>query len=255
MSSATVVRAADVQPARTATGASVRLLLDASAAPGSTTPGPGPGLVRRLVDVPPRARFDGVAGVAGELWFVIEGSGRLDAGGHPGLPLSADHGVWIPPGAPFRLSAEGPAGLRLDAVTLPAAADSAPDGSTPADSALDGSTPAACDLRGCEVETTGDRQFRVLFGPGRGCAVATQFVGEIPPGRAPEHSHPYDEMVLILQGEGVVHVGGADHVLAPGTCTHLPPGQPHCLENTGTGTLRVLGVFHPADSPAAKLAS
>lgn len=251
MSSATVVRAADVQPARTATGASVRLLLDASAAPGSTAPG----LVRRLVDVPPRARFDGVAGVAGELWFVIGGSGRLDVGGHPGLPLSADHGAWIPPGAPFRLSAEGPAGLRLDAVTLPPAAGRAPDSSTPADSTLTDSTPAACDLRGCEVETTGDRRFRVLFGPGRGCAVATQFVGEIPPGRAPEHSHPYDEMVLILQGEGVVHVGGADHALAPGTCTHLPPGQLHCLENTGTGTLRVLGVFHPADSPAAKLVS
>lgn len=251
MSSATVVRAADVQPARTATGASVRLLLDASAAPGSTAPG----LVRRLVDVPPRARFDGVAGVAGELWYVIEGSGRLDVGGHPGLPLSADHGAWIPPGAPFRLSAEGPADLRLDVVTLPPAAARAPDDSTPAGSTPAGSTPAACDLRGCEVETTGDRQFRVLFGPGRGCAAATQFVGEIPPGRAPEHSHPYDEMVLILQGEGVVHVGGADHVLTPGTCTHLPPGQLHCLENTGTGTLRVLGVFHPADSPAAKLAS
>jgi mannose-6-phosphate isomerase-like protein (cupin superfamily) len=62
-------------------------------------------------------------------------------------------------------------------------------------------------------------------------------------------------MVLILAGEGVVHVGGADHALAPGTCTHLPPGQLHCLENTGTAVMRVLGVFHPADSPAAKLAS
>jgi len=83
--------------------------------------------------------------------------------------------------------------------------------------------------------------------------VATQFVGEIPPGRAPDHSHPYDEVVLVLEGEGVVHVGGADHVISAGTCTHLPPGQPHCLENTGATTMRVLGVFHPADSPAAKL--
>jgi oxalate decarboxylase/phosphoglucose isomerase-like protein (cupin superfamily) len=32
---------------------------------------------------------------------------------------------------------------------------------------------------------------------------------------------------------------------------HLPPGQPHCLENTGASTLRVLGVFHPGGSPAA----
>ena len=34
---------------------------------------------------------------------------------------------------------------------------------------------------------------------------------------------------------------------------HLPPGLVHCLENTGSATMRVLGVFHPADSPAAKL--
>jgi quercetin dioxygenase-like cupin family protein len=102
------------------------------------------------------------------------------------------------------------------------------------------------------VEVTGDRRFRVLFGPGHGCSAATQFVGEIPPGRAPDHSHPYDEVVLVLAGEGVLHAGPADHPLAPGSCVHLPPGRPHCLENTGRATLRVLGVFHPGGSPASK---
>jgi oxalate decarboxylase/phosphoglucose isomerase-like protein (cupin superfamily) len=33
---------------------------------------------------------------------------------------------------------------------------------------------------------------------------------------------------------------------------HLPPGRPHCLENTGPDELVVLGVFHPGGSPAAK---
>ena len=116
------------------------------------------------------------------------------------------------------------------------------------------SAPLVRELAACPVETTGDRRFRVLFGPGSDCQVATQFVGEIPPGRAPEHSHPYDEVVLILDGVGVAHAGGAQHPLTPGTCIHLPPGVPHCLENTGLGMMRVLGVFHPADSPAAKLA-
>jgi quercetin dioxygenase-like cupin family protein len=102
------------------------------------------------------------------------------------------------------------------------------------------------------VQVTGDRRFRVLFGPGSGCDAATQFVGEIPPGRAPEHSHPYDEAVLVLEGVGVLHAGPADQPLAPGSCVHLRPGQAHCLENTGTSTLRVLGVFHPGGSPAAK---
>jgi len=174
------------------------------------------GLVRRLVSVAPRSRFEGTAGSGGELWFVITGGGRLDT-------------------------------VLLDAVALPAAAPGEPG--APGDG-----PPRLSELRGCEVERTGDRRFRVVLGPGRGCEAATQFVGEIPPGRAPEHSHPYDEMVLVLQGEGVAHVRGAggDRPLAPGTRLHLPPGRPHCLENTGAGTLVVLGVFHPGGSPAQK---
>ena len=112
--------------------------------------------------------------------------------------------------------------------------------------------PRLSELGDCAVEITGDRRFRVLFGPGNGCTAATQFVGEIPPSRAPLHSHTYDEVVLVLDGAGVLHAGPARHPIAPGSCIHLPPGQQHCLENTGQGTLRVLGVFHPGGSPAAK---
>lgn len=245
MTSGAVVRAADVHADRTATGASVRTLLGA----GSDVPC----LSRRLVDVPPQSQFEGIAGTAGELWFVIDGTGQLDVDDHPGLSLRPDAGVWIPPGSRFRLNADGPADLRVDAVSLPAASLPAaigPPGHR-ASPAQPGS-PLARDLCDCEVETTGDRQFRVLFGPRRDCSVATQFAGEIPPGRAPDHSHPYDELVLVLEGDGVLHLDGTDHVVTAGTCAHLPPGKLHCMENTGTTTMRVLGVFHPADSPAAK---
>ena len=61
-------------------------------------------------------------------------------------------------------------------------------------------------------------------------------------------------MVLVLGGEGVLHAGGAERALARGASVHLPPGLPHCLENTGTTTLVVLGVFHPGGSPAQKAA-
>jgi mannose-6-phosphate isomerase-like protein (cupin superfamily) len=242
MTSGLVIRAADVRIDRTPSGASVRTVLDT---------GPGVlGLVRRLVEVPAGSEFGGDAGAAGELWFVIDGSGELEIDGHPGLPLSNDRGLWIPPCSRYRLQADESAGLRLDIVALPAAALGT-DGA--ANVVTDPSTPLARGLDDCEVEVTGDREFRVLFGPGRGCAVATQFVGHIPPGRAPDHRHPYDEIVLVLQGEGIAHIGGAEHVLSPGTCLHLPPGLVHCLENTGSMAMRVLGVFHPADSPAAKL--
>ena len=197
--------------------------------------------VRRLVSVAPRSRFEGTAGSGGELWFMITGSGRLDTGGRRGATVGRDTGVWVPPGSGYRLDAGED--VLLDAIALP--------GGPRAPGAT--AVPRISALRDCEVERTGDRRFRVLLGPGRGCEAATQFVGEIPPGRAPEHSHPYDEMVLVLNGEGVAHVrGGADRALAPGTRLHLPPGRPHCLENTGPGLLVVLGVFHPGGSPAQK---
>ncbi len=216
-----------------------------------TGPG-GAGLTRTLAEVPPRGRHADVAGAGGELWFVIEGSGRLDLDGAPGPPLVPDRGLWIPAGAAYHLESDGADGLRLDIVALPASS-SGPAHRNAQQTASGAALPLSRDLLDCPAETTGDRTFRVLFGPGRDCAAATQFVGEIPPGRAPEHSHPYDEVVLILHGTGVAHVGGTDRALSAGTCLHLPPGLPHCLENTGSQPMRVLGVFHPADSPALKL--
>jgi mannose-6-phosphate isomerase-like protein (cupin superfamily) len=227
-------------PGVTGGGAAVRLLAD-------TTAGTTPGLVRRLIEMPAAAQYADVAASA-QLWYVLGGNGRLSLPDQPGQParqLGPDQGLLVSAGTRYLVTATGPGLLRLDAVSLPAATDWQPAG---------GPAPLVRRLAGCAVETTGDRRFRVLFGPGLGCPVATQFVGEIPPGRAPEHSHPYDEVVLILGGEGVAHSGGVHHALTAGSCIHLPPGVLHCLENTGRDTLRVLGVFHPADSPAAKLA-
>lgn len=229
-----VVQADDLTADRDGGGAGLRTLLALASG----------GLVRHLVDLPAGSRLERTAGGGGDLWFVISGHGRLRLD-HSEVPLEPDRGLWIPAGCTPAASADETGDLVLDIVTLPVSES----GST--------GEPAMIvrDWSDCAVEVTGDRQFRVLFGPGFGCSVATQFVGEIPPGRAPEHSHPYDETVMVLAGEGVVHIDGGTHRLRPGTCTHLPPGLPHCLENTGSAMLRVLGVFHPADSPAAKLSS
>jgi mannose-6-phosphate isomerase-like protein (cupin superfamily) len=207
------------------------------------------GLVRRHIVLAPGSPLRGLAGAGGELWFMIAGSGRLDAGALRGAAVRADTGCWIPPGSEYRLEAGEP--IRLDAVALPAPTGQ-PTPRQPVAGSGEADGPLLSELASCEVERTGDRRFRVLLGPGRGCEAATQFVGEIPPGRAPVHSHPYDEVVLVLGGEGVAHAGGSDRPLAPGTSVHLPRGLPHCLENTGRQTLTVLGVFHPGGSPAAK---
>lgn len=83
-------------------------------------------------------------------------------------------------------------------------------------------------------------------------AEVTQFVGAIPPGRAPDHFHLYEEVICILAGEGVMHAGESSTPIAAGSCIFLPVRQRHCVENTGSGELRLLGVFYPAGSPAVR---
>ncbi len=85
-----------------------------------------------------------------------------------------------------------------------------------------------------------------------GSEQVTQFVGSIPPGRAPDHFHEYEEVLFILRGEGRMWAGETNTPIAPGSCIYLPKRQVHCVENTGTGELRLLGVFYPAGSPAVR---
>jgi len=99
---------------------------------------------------------------------------------------------------------------------------------------------------------TADRWYRVLVDEEIGSEQVTQFVGSIPPGRAPDHFHEYEEVLFILRGEGRMWAGETNTPIAPGSCIYLPKRQVHCVENTGEGELRLLGVFYPAGSPAVR---
>jgi mannose-6-phosphate isomerase-like protein (cupin superfamily) len=94
---------------------------------------------------------------------------------------------------------------------------------------------------------TADRWYRVLID-----SEVTQFVGSIPPGRAPDHFHEYEEVLFILRGEGRMWTEARSTPIGYGSCVYLPRKQIHCVENTGTGELRLLGVFYPAGSPAVR---
>lgn len=172
------------------------------------------------------------ADAADELLYVLEGGGRLRAGG-------AEHE--LRPGV---------------AVFLAAGTSWSADGDARAVSVLvhdpePAKGHAVIDLAAVERGTaTAGRQFLLGATPECGCASATQFVGLVPPGRAPDHFHRYDEVIYVLAGEGVLEIGGDQAPLRPGTCVHLPRTLVHCLANTGDAELRLLGVFRPAGSPA-----
>jgi mannose-6-phosphate isomerase-like protein (cupin superfamily) len=192
------------------------------------------GLHQRRLSLVGGSVLTGTAGGRGEAWYVISGSGILDGT----TALEPGTAVWMRSGLRYECRA-GAAGL--DAVAVVVRASSEGDDSRP--------EVRVVTLDACEPERTGDREFRVLLSEGM---AFTQFAGLIPPGRAPEHHHTYDEVVHVLAGRGVVHLGERAAEIGPGTSIYLPPYQPHCLENTGHELLQVLGVFHPAGSPAAK---
>ena len=94
---------------------------------------------------------------------------------------------------------------------------------------------------------TADRWYRVLID-----SEVTQFVGSIPPGRAPDHFHEYEEVLFILRGGGRMWTEARSTPIEFGSCIYLPRKQVHCVENTGPGELCLLGVFYPAGSPAIR---
>ena len=197
------------------------------------------GLHQRRLGFAAGARLAGTAGGQGEAWYVITGTGSLDTERAGSAALAPGTAVWLEPGTGYDV----PGGRRARGAGGHAARGVAP---------CAGPTHPVVRLEDCEPERTGDREFRVLLSEG---LTITQFAGMIPPGRAPAHHHTYDEVVHVLAGQGVVHLDGTDTPIGPGTSIYLPPLQPHCLENTGAEPLRVLGVFHPAGSPAAKQVS
>jgi mannose-6-phosphate isomerase-like protein (cupin superfamily) len=180
-------------------------------------------------------------GAADELLFVLRGHGTLitDDGHHA---LEPQTGALLLAGAHWELDNEHADDVELVSVALhePLAA---PPGTA---------RTTLSRLADAQHESaTAARTFRIVFDPDRGCATATQFVGYIPVGAAPEHYHLYEEVIHVLDGNGVMHMNGEHVPVRSGSCIHLPPRKLHTLQNSGPAVMRVLGVFRPAGSPAA----
>lgn len=60
----------------------------------------------------------------------------------------------------------------------------------------------------------------------------------------PEHHHPHEQTVTVLEGRLELTVGGDTQVLMPGTVFVIPPNAPH--SGRALERCRVLDVFSPA---------
>src|SRR5215210_419249 len=174
-----------------------------------------------------------------EVMYAAEGTGTLMVDGepHPLEPMSA---AYVVAGETYEIDNPGPETLLVVSAIAPQ---------------RNGGRATERTVRYEDQEplpASGDREFRYLVTHEVGCTDLTQFFGIIAPGRAPDHSHVYDEVIYVLEGEGVLHIDDSHEPVAAGTCIHLPPFLLHSLENSGDGPMRVVATFHPSGDPASR---
>jgi mannose-6-phosphate isomerase-like protein (cupin superfamily) len=227
-----VVDEADVEPVREeGDTASVRVTFDASN--GCDL------LEQRVVRFAPGRSRERTLNERQEVLYVAEGRGHIHVAGET-HELEPETGVFLAPGETYAVENPGPGELLLVSVVAP-------------EDRAEASGSRKVTVRFAdqpELPASSERTFRYLVNEDAGCYDVTQFLGIVQPSKAPIHSHPYDEVGYIVEGEGIAHVGGRSKPIRAGSCFHLPPDEPHCIENSGAGVMRILGVFHPSGSPA-----
>jgi mannose-6-phosphate isomerase-like protein (cupin superfamily) len=190
-----------------------------------------------------------------EIIYVLQGAATIYIDGWP-YQIQPETGVYLRRGAMLTVANPGPEPFVLASSQCPEPlemSESLPpltSPQSPATSPLQ--QPPIVRLADREAVPTANRWYRVLVDDEVGSTQATQFVGSIPPGRAPNHFHNYEEVLFILRGEGRMWAGDTHTPIASGSCIYLPKGQVHCVENTGNDELRLLGVFYPAGSPSVR---
>ena len=184
-----------------------------------------------------RRRLDG----AQEIVYGVSGRGTIVVDGEE-HELETGTGVYVAAGESYEIENPGPRELMTVSAVAPQTNGAA--------SAAGSRTVRLADQP--VLPASGDREFRYLVTDEVGCRDMTQFYGVIAPGRAPDHSHVYDEVIYVLEGEGVLHGDGVDKPVSAGSCIHLPPLFVHSLENSGDTPMRIVAVFHPAGDPASR---
>jgi mannose-6-phosphate isomerase-like protein (cupin superfamily) len=185
---------------------------------------------------------------AEEVLYVACGQGKCRVNGFE-YPLSSGAAIFVPPGAVYNIENTGTEVIRLVSSCCPedpqrhVVVGPLPVGSGPPPRLL-----AHEDLRE-DIRAGQDRLFRYLVYTDLGCKQITQFVGWIPPSKAPVHYHTYEEGIFILEGHGIVHTDDESCEFGAGCSIYFPIGVRHCVENPRTSTIKLLGAFYPSGSP------
>jgi mannose-6-phosphate isomerase-like protein (cupin superfamily) len=186
--------------------------------------------------------------VGEEVLYVVRGEGSCHIDGHR-YALAPGTAVFVPPGSVYYIDNSGNADLEVISVCCPEDEQTESGIELPAWKPND--TAPFLTVRESDREpiAAGSRTFKLLVNQDVGASRVTQFIGVIPPGRAPMHHHTYEEAIYIIEGEGRVWTDDGNAEFKAGSSIYLPRGVTHSLENTGPADITLLGVFHPSGSP------
>ncbi|QHE85984.1 cupin domain-containing protein [Hydrogenophaga sp. BPS33] len=83
--------------------------------------------------------------------------------------------------------------------------------------------------------------------------VLCQFAWVQPGATLRPHSHDFDQLVVVVEGECIFHVGGVPHACRPGSLLRVPPHTEHYIEVVGDKPVFEIDLFAPVREDYAHL--
>jgi quercetin dioxygenase-like cupin family protein len=88
----------------------------------------------------------------------------------------------------------------------------------------------------------------VVAGPAEGAPNFVMRLFEIQPGSAtPHHAHPWEHVMFVVAGRGVLKSGNTEKPLEEGDAMMVLPGEQHGVFNTGKDIMRVICIVPLVD--------
>jgi mannose-6-phosphate isomerase-like protein (cupin superfamily)/CDGSH-type Zn-finger protein len=180
--------------------------------------------------------------------FVTEGRGEMEISGRR-FDFAAGTGLYVHPAEAFRVHNANPETVKLFISNGPGVEELGFLDDMPAN--FDASSPN----RTARIDTSlrhsmGERYFQILVNREHGSTEMTQFVGNIPLSKLEPHRHLYEEVLIFLNGTGVVWTETTKTTVGAGDVMFLPRKLTHSVQCTSEGALDVVGVIYPGDNPS-----
>ncbi len=83
--------------------------------------------------------------------------------------------------------------------------------------------------------------------------ILCQFAWVSPGAEIRPHSHDFEQLVIVLDGQCLFHVGGVPHHCGPGSLLRVPPHTEHYIEVTGDKPVFEIDIFAPVREDYAHL--